>query len=139
LVRKVLDGSIRIDGNERGGSGSQKVRIAFDGIPERDETAGGPPNPTPDVQEVIVIRRCAVPDRRVHHWQPDSGLFEFPIVDAKGAHVIGTRLLTPNEIVGMMGDAHLIGFGVPHADFYGRDVLGHGRRLSLGFKLLDLA
>jgi hypothetical protein len=85
------------------------------------------------------VRRCAVPNRRFDHWQSDSGLLEFPIVDAKGAHMIGTRLLTPNEIVGVVCDTHLIGFGVPHANFYGRDGLCHVRMSSSSFKLLDLA
>ena len=85
------------------------------------------------------MRRCTVAHRRIDHGQADSRPLEVPIVDAKGAHVIGTRLLTPNQIVGMMRDAHLVSFGVPHANLYGRNGLCHGSGSSSGFKLLDLA
>ena len=68
-----------------------------------------------DFHLIIVTCRPAVLAVRVDDRQQHAGLFHFPIGPAERAQQLGARDLEPDEVVGVVDDAHLIGLGVPHA------------------------
>ena len=57
-----------------------------------------------------------VPDRDIDYRKPYTGLLQFPVPHTQVAHVIGTGLLAPDEVVGVMRRPHLVGLGIPHAE-----------------------
>ena len=115
-IRKTLDRLFRTDSDKGCDGGGQEKTVVLDGVSERDATTRRFPDPTSDVEHIVVMGRCTITDRNVHDRKAMPFAFQVSIVDAEGAHVIGPCLLAPDEIVRMMCDTHLVGFGVPDAN-----------------------
>jgi len=80
-----------------------------------------------DGEEVVVAGGMVIAAMGV--GDDDEGVvveFHAFVVEAEGAHEFDAADFEPDEVVGMVDDAHLIGFGVTDAD--GKVVMGeHGR------------
>ena len=76
-----------------------------------DSIAGRRPN----LDLIIVPCRAPVLAVRVDHRQEDAGGFHFAIGPAERPQQVGPRHLEPDEVVGVVDDAHLVRLGVPHA------------------------
>ena len=69
----------------------------------------------PDLELVVVPRRLAVVAVRFDHRQREAVGFHLAIAPAGVAQQIGAADLEPDEVVRVVDDAHLVGFGVAHA------------------------
>src|SRR4029079_5831762 len=65
---------------------------------------------------VVVLRRFAIRAVRFDPRQREAVDFHLAIVPARFAQQVGTPDFEPDEVVGVIDDAHLVGFGVAHAD-----------------------
>ena len=70
----------------------------------------------PDLQLVVVARRPRVLAVRFDHRQRHAGLLHLAIAPAERPQQVGARHLEPHEVVGVVDDAHLVGFRVADAD-----------------------
>ena len=76
------------------------------------------PSLRPDLQLVVVPRRPAILAVRLDHRQRHARVFHLAIAPAERPQQVGARHLEPDEVVRVVDDAHLVGFGV--ADAHGR-------------------
>jgi hypothetical protein len=54
---------------------------------------------------------------RVHHREPDAvARFHVLVADAGGAAIFGPSDFHPDQVVGVVHHAHLVGLGVAHAE-----------------------
>lgn len=97
---------------------SQKALVGppFDGIAEGYPAARRVADPAPNREDVVVPGGRSEPELRLYHGQPQAAFLQRPVAHSLLAHVCRARRLAPDEIIGMVGDAHLIGFRVPHAN-----------------------
>ena len=68
-----------------------------------------------DLDLVVVARRLAVLAVRLDDRQREPRLLHLAIAPAERAQQVGARHLEPDEVVRVVDDAHLVGFGVAHA------------------------
>ena len=81
-----------------------------------------------DPEQVVVEGRFAVTALHLGHREEDSLPFRLVVGNARLAHELGPADLEPTEIVGVIGDAHLVRVAVD--DPVGGDVLHGARRLG---------
>jgi hypothetical protein len=88
------------------------VILPFNDVPELYPPASHIANPATNPQEVVIASRRTVANPHVDHREPHPLRLQIPIADPELAHVVRPGCLAPNEIMGVVGHPHLIGFGV---------------------------
>jgi hypothetical protein len=88
----------------------------LDRVAELDAPGGGLPHPAADAYRVVVPGGLAVTDRGLADHQPEARGLELPIAHAVQAQVFRSRDVQPDQVAGMVHDAHLVGLGVIDAD-----------------------
>lgn len=69
---------------------------------------------------------------RVHHREKDAVFhLHIPVANARGAAEFGPSDLHPDEVIRIVDHAHLVGFGIPHAE--ARLVKGHAENFTVPF------
>ena len=69
----------------------------------------------PHLEVVVVLRRFAIRAVRFDHRQREALDLHLAIAPARLAQQVGAADLEPHEVVRVVDDAHLVGFGVAHA------------------------
>ena len=107
-----------------GGASGEQVLAAAYLVLEFDHTAVGASDGGVDGDFFVVAGRSEVAALGAGDGEVEAG-FEFQVAvdDAGGAAIFGAADFHPNEIVGVIDEAHLVGFGVAHAE--ARFVSGH--------------
>ena len=107
-----------------GGAGGEQVLSAAYLVLEFDHAAVGASDGGADGDFFVVAGRREVAALGAGDGEVEAG-FEFQVAvdDAGGSAVFGAADFHPNEIVGVVDEPHLIGFGVAHAE--ARFVNGH--------------
>src|SRR4029077_14133691 len=102
-------------------------RHALDGIPERDAPRRELTHPATHVDQVVVPRRAPVAHAHVGHGEIDTLLLELLVRETRLAHQLRSGAIEPDQVVGVINHAHLVGFGVIDAQGYRAD---HGEATS---------
>ena len=116
-----------VQGDQRGFSGGEQlVRLRpLDGIAENHPARRQVSHPAADPNHVIIARGLAVANVHVGHGEIRALLLQLLIRHAAFPEMFRPRHIHPDEIVGVVDEAHLIGFGVIHAVV---DRVDHRRR-----------
>ena len=92
-------------------------------VGERHHPGVGLLDPRLDDDLVVETGGIAVLAVRFGHRQEDAVLaFHVPVVETAGFAELHPAHLHPNQVVGVVNHAHLVGFGVAHA----QAAFGHG-------------
>ena len=117
------------DGFPRGGDGHQRCRGRGEALParhsrnivcERHRSGFDIGDGRFDPYQVVVSRRRVKPQRRFRHGELHTTCFHRGVRHAALADKVRATDLAPDEIVRVIRDPHLVGFGVSHADFADR-------------------
>ena len=113
---------VAIDGRVHGVAGGQHRAV---GAPDRfviklHAHRRQLPRPRADLHLIVVARALPVFAVRFDHRQLDAVVFHLAVGPAGLAQPVGAANLEPDQIVRVVDHAHLVGFGVAHADGRGR-------------------
>ena len=86
----------------------------------------------PHLDLIVVARRLAVLAVRLDDRQREPVGFHLAIGPARVAEQVGAADLEPDEVVRVVDDAHLVGFGVAHAHPDGREMDGRSAQREGG-------
>src|SRR5450631_2269553 len=93
------------------------VVIAEEFVGEADRAIAGFGDTGADAEALVVARGVEIAAVSVDYDDVAIvGGFHGFVFDAEGAHELDAADFEPDEIVGVVDDAHLVGFGVAHAD-----------------------
>lgn len=108
-----------VDDDVGGGAFAEKLIVvrAMDGVGEAEDGAADASDAGFDGELVVVMCGCPVAERGFDDG--DEGAFFLLhsfVVEAQVADEFGASDLEPDEVVGMVDDPHLIGFGITDTD-----------------------
>ncbi len=73
-------------------------------------------NPAPNVQQVVEVSRSAKAELCIHHHKKQPALLQRSVTHPLPVHVVGACCLAPDQVIRVVRNPHLVGFGVsnPH-------------------------
>ena len=122
-----MRGVERQQGGRRGDQQPSVVRM-LDHIAELDPPGRDVPDPAADPDRIVEAGRLPVADGHLAHGEPEAGGLELAIARPALPQVLGAGDVEPDQIPGVVDDAHLVGLGVVHPD----QGLGDGRSRHAG-------
>src|SRR6266446_4799011 len=137
VLRKARERLLFVQRDERRfGGGEQLVGLRpLHRVSENHPSRGQVPHPAADANHIIIARRLAVADVNIRDGEVRPLLFQVLVGHATLTEVFRARHIHPDEIVRVVDEAHLIGFGVVHAVKhridYGGCWLGLGELLAV--------
>src|SRR2546427_6476510 len=126
MLRHTREGVLVSEGDERGlARGEQVVRPRpLDRVAEGDAPGRELAHPAADPHQVVVAGGGAVADVDLGDGEVDALLLELLVGQPRLAHQLGPGPVEPDEIVGVVDHAHLVGFGIIDAQRYRADHAG---------------
>ncbi|PYP57688.1 MAG: hypothetical protein DMD44_09630 [Gemmatimonadetes bacterium] len=114
------------EGHERGHTGREQIARGrtIDGIAEGDASRLHLADPAAHPDQIVVARRRAEADIDLGHREVHALLLQLFVGDPGLAHQLGAGAIEPDQVVGVVDHAHLIGLGVVDAERYRADHAG---------------
>src|SRR6185312_11932633 len=127
---------VAIEHHERGERGGEQATVTcvLHRIAEVDPPGGERTNPAAHLDLIVVAGRAPVADGNLADGETESGRLQFTVTHSGPAEVLSTRDVEPDQIAGMIDDAHLIGLGVVDPD---PDLRDGGKRHGTASSVVD--
>src|SRR5256886_2014940 len=126
MLGQVRERMLVRERDERRHAGREQIARgrAVDGVAERHAPRRQLADPAADPQQVVVA--CRRPEAHVDlgHREVDALLLQLLVGDPGLAHQLGAGAVEPDQVVGVVHHAHLIGLGVIDAQRYRADHAG---------------
>jgi UDP-2,3-diacylglucosamine hydrolase len=114
-----------MEGDPGGGDQTSVLRVV-DGVPEVDPAGGDFPDPAAHPQQVVIASRLPVTNRNFAHRETQSGGLELAIAETGLPQVLAASDVEPDQMTGVVRDAHLVDFRVVHPHLNRTDALARG-------------
>src|SRR6266566_1060595 len=126
MLRHTREGMLVSEGDQRGlARGEQVVRPRpLDRVAEGDAPGRELAHPAADPHQVVVAGGGAVADVDLGDGKVDALLLELLVSEPRLAHQLGAGAVEPDEVVGVVDHAHLVGLGIIDAQSYRADHAG---------------
>src|SRR6266704_1713851 len=126
MLRDTREGVLVSEGDERGlARGEQVVRpCPLDRVAEGDAPGRELAHPAANPHQVVVAGGGAVADVDFGDGEVDALLLELLVGQPRLAHQLGAGAVEPDEVVGVVDHAHLVGLGIIDAQGYRADHAG---------------
>src|SRR6266513_81014 len=126
MLRDTREGVLVSEGDERGlARGEQVVRpCPLDRVAEGDAPGRELAHPAANPHQVVVAGGGAVADVDFGDGEVDALLLELLVGQPRLAHQLGAGAIEPDQIVGVVDHAHLVGLGIVDAQGYRADHAG---------------
>src|SRR6184192_759488 len=126
MVRQAREGVLVGEGDERGLAGGEQLarRRPVHRIPEGHPPGRELAHPAAYEHEIVVAGSGPVTDADGGNGEEDALLLELFVGQPRLAHQLGAGAIEPDQVVGVVDHAHLVGFGIVDAQGYRADHAG---------------